>query len=222
MCDLAALYALWTIYISSLLGQSSSATLFVHASISCTERRKGAILSVASEITASTLGFSTPQWKFLCARYLFIIGLATFWINGKVRLNKWTFILSILSIFFIWLFRYQGFKFEPWCFDTSWNQCHWFCYFYPAFLVAFILFRLYKSSAKWLKRAMIVLGKASYEIFLMQMTAITILKMYLNSKEEWLIYIPSVWVLSIVLGLCFHKLLSIKPSFKLYKYGKEV
>lgn len=164
--------------------------------------------SIISEILASVFGLSTTEWKFLCVRYIFIIGLATYWARGKVTLNIWTFILSLISIFFIWLFRYKGFKWEPWFYDTSWNQCHWLCYFYPAFLVVTLLAKLYECSKKWLKKAMIILGKASYEIFLMQMSVISVLKLYLDPRQNAVLFIPSVWLLSIVLGLSFRKLLT--------------
>ena len=124
-----------------------------------------------------------------------------------IRLTPWTFLLSLVSIYFLWLFRCAHFKCEPWFFDTTWTQCHWICYFYPAFLCPFLLGTLYRKLPKLLKKPLITLGKASYEIFLMQMAVIALLAAAFHSGKS----VPQVllaWPLSIGLGLALHRLLS--------------
>ena len=164
------------------------------------------LAAVACELAASCLHPPTILWIYLCARYIFIIGLASFWLDGRIRLTPWTFLLSLVSIFFLWLFRYAGFKCEPWFYDSTWSQCHWICYFYPAFLCPFLLGTLYRKSPKRLKKLLIVLGKASYEIFLMQMAVIAVLAACFHSGKS----VPQVllaWLLSLGLGFALHCLL---------------
>ena len=164
------------------------------------------LASIASELVASWFHVPNLVWIYLCARYLFIIGLAAFWMEGRIRLTLWTFLLSLASIYFLWLFRYAHFKCPPFFFDTPWSQCHWVCYFYPAFLCPFLLGTLYRKSSKCLKKVLIALGKASYEIFLMQMCTIAVLAPLFQSDKSWA-YIVLAWTFSLGLGLAFHRLL---------------
>ena len=164
------------------------------------------LASIASELVASWLHVPNLVWIYLCARYLFIIGLAAFWLEGRIRLTPWTFLLSLVSLYFLWLFRYAHFKWPPFFFDTPWSQCHWMCYFYPAFLCPFLLGTLYRKSSKCLKKLIIALGKASYEIFLMQMCTMAVLSSVFQSHKS-LVYIFLAWTFSLGLGLAFHRLL---------------
>ncbi len=169
------------------------------------------LAAVACELAASWLHPPTILWIYLCARYIFIIGLAVFWLDGRIRLTPWTLLLSLVSIFFLWLFRYAHFKCTPWFFDTTWNQCHWICYFYPAFLCPFLLGALYRKSHKPIKKLLIALGKASYEIFLSQMAVIAVLAALFRANKS-LAYILLAWTLSLGLGLALHRLLDRKKS----------
>lgn len=142
------------------------------------------LASIASELAASWLHVPNLVWIYLCARYLFIIGLAAFWLEGRIRLTPWTFLLSLASLYFLWLFRYAHFKWPPLFFDTTWNQCHWVCYFHPAFLCPVLIGLLYRVSFKGLKKLLIVLGKASYEIFLAQMAVIAVLASLFRANKS--------------------------------------
>ena len=106
----------------------------------------------------------------------------------------------------------------PWFFDTTWNQCHWICYFHPAFLCPFLLGTLYRKSPKRLKKLLIVLGKASYGIFLMQMAVIAVLAACFHSGKS----VPQAllaWPLSIGLGLALHRLLGHPRRREVRKRG---
>ena len=165
------------------------------------------LASIASELAASWLHVPNLVWIYLCARYLFIIGLAAFWLEGRIRLTPWTFLLSLASLYFLWLFRYAHFKWPPLFFDTTWNQCHWVCYFHPAFLCPVLIGLLYRVSFKGLKKLLIVLGKASYEIFLAQMAVIAVLASLFRANKS-LACILLAWTLSLGLGLALHRLLA--------------
>jgi peptidoglycan/LPS O-acetylase OafA/YrhL len=169
------------------------------------------LASIASELVASWIHVPNLVWIYLCARYLFIIGLAAFWLEGRIRLTPWTFLLSLASLCFLWLFRYAGFKWPPFFFDTPWSQCHWVCYFHPAFLCPVLLGMLYRVSFKGLKKLLIALGKASYEIFLSQMAVIAVLGSLFRANKS-LACILLAWTLSLGLGLALHRLLDRKRS----------
>ena len=169
------------------------------------------LASIASELAASWLHVPNLVWIYLCARYLFIIGLAAFWLEGRIRLTPWTFLLSLASLYFLWLFRYAHFKWPPFFFDTTWSQCHWVCYFHPAFLCPVLIGMLYRISCKGLKKLLIALGKASYEIFLSQMAVIAVLGSLFRANKS-LACILLAWTLSLGLGLALHRLLDRKRS----------
>lgn len=169
------------------------------------------LASIAAELVASWIHVPNLVWIYLCARYLFIIGLAAFWLEGRIRLTPWTLLLSLASIWFLWLFRYAHFKWPPFFFDTPWSQCHWVCYFHPAFLCPVLLGILYRISCKCMKKLLIALGKASYEIFLAQMAVIGVWEVCFPSGKSPA-YIALVWTLSLGLGLAFHRLLGRRKS----------
>ena len=110
---------------------------------------------------------------------------------------------AILIPSFTWIAR--AFK-TPFYFDTPWSQCHWVCYFHPAFLCPVLLGLFYRISFKGLKKLLIVLGKASYEIFLAQMAVIAVLGSLFRTNKS-LTYILLAWTLSLGLGLVLHRLL---------------
>lgn len=112
-----------------------------------------------------------PDWlyRLLFFRYFFLIYLGYLWVEKGICLNRITLCLSIVSIFFILLFTYTSVNLEPLFFQSGWRINHWICDFYVAYLFMFFLKFSYNYLSEKLKSFICLMGKYSYEIFLLQM-----------------------------------------------------
>ena len=113
----------------------------------------------------------TDLYRLSCLRYIYLIYLGYVWSRGGIKLNALTVALSLVSIVFITIFRYTDITIEPVFYDAvySWKDCHWICYFYPAFLFMFILKWAYDKFGTKLRTFVEMLGRYSWEIFVTQM-----------------------------------------------------
>lgn len=138
----------------------------------------------------------------LCIRYIFLIYLGLVWAKIGVKINKMIVTLSIISLIFIFIFAYTDIKLEPFFFDNDWKIFHWISYFYPAFLLVWGLNWLYTRLSKRMKDAFVLLGKYSWEIFLMQMFVLSFLPLekFLLLGNKYLMLVLFVFI-SFVLSI---------------------
>lgn len=127
------------------------------------------IISIGLELLASFIHISEHAYKFLFFRYFFLIFLGYLWSLNGVLLNRKTLLLSCISILFICLFDYTNIDLSLLFYDTSWKCFHWICYFYPAFLLIFILHFIYKRSSVFVQKFLELIGRNSWTIFCVQM-----------------------------------------------------
>lgn len=133
-------------------------------------------LCIMLEIFCSVANMPENVYRLLCFRYVFLIYLGYLWVkNDGIVLNKKTILLSLISAMAIVMLNithnhFPCMNFEPWVFDTNWTAFHWFTYFLPWSLEAFVIckFYLWKPDCK-INRLVLLCGKRSYEIFLWQM-----------------------------------------------------
>lgn len=116
-----------------------------------------------------------PEWlyRLLFFRYFFLVYLGYSWVTKGIHLNRNTLLLSVISIVFILLFTYTSINLEPLFFQTDWRINHWICYFYVTYLFMFFLKFCYNHLNEKLKLFICLMGKYSYEIFLLQMFVFT-------------------------------------------------
>lgn len=127
------------------------------------------VLSAAVEIACSLTNFPVSLYRLACLRYLFLIYLGFAWSRIGIRISVSTVILSLVSVAFIYAFL-AGLTFEPLFFTArGWENCHWVCYFYPAFLFMFFLWLAYRKFPSKLCAAVMEIGRNSWHIFLAQM-----------------------------------------------------
>lgn len=168
-------------------------------------------LSVLSEIICSCVNMPSWLYRLLFVRYLFLIYLGYQWVtNGGIPISKKTIILSLVSILFILVFQYTDVNLEPFFYFSDWKIFHWICYFYVAYIFVYILSVCYKMLpfVKWWG----VIGKYSYEIFLVQMFVFTF---YPTDKIQMII--DNVYV-TVIVRIFVTTLLSIIPVLLYKKY----
>lgn len=167
------------------------------------------------EIVVSKLGIPDHIYRLIALRYLFLIFLAWLWLQEGIVLNKKTFLLSILSLLSIIYFEYFSIDNSPFFCNTSWTFHRWPCYYFVSTVLCYLLYCIYQlvSQISVLNKAIHILAKCSYEIFLIQMALITLIPYF---GIGWIIFIV---FLSIFGGYYFNKMYAVvtidrKPSFQ--------
>lgn len=131
------------------------------------------LLCAGADAAYSCIAIPFPIDKPCCVRYLYLIFLGYVWSRNGIRLTPLTVALSIVSIVFLAIFTYTDWNLEPaFRHDASWIRSrwsHWICYFYPAFLLMFILRWVCNILPQKLNAIVEELGRRSWGIFLMQM-----------------------------------------------------
>lgn len=131
-------------------------------------------ICIIVEIICSYINMNMLIYRLLFFRYIYIIYLGYLWVKNGIVINKITMLLSCISIVSILFFCYAGGIINPEpLFFRHWPFCHWICYFYPAYLLVFLLYKLCNNIGGRLKFFLYELGKYSYEIYLLQMIVFT-------------------------------------------------
>ncbi len=172
------------------------------------------LVSVGCEVLSSLIHIPEPVFRLLCLRYLFLIYLGIEWVQEGIVINAKTLLLSLISIAAIIYFTYFDHSLEPFFFKTAWRYHRWICYFYVAYLLAWLLSLGYNAirNVNWLDRFFKSIGDASYEIYLVQMAVFSIFSRRLLSFLPEVVGVVSYVIIgltvSIVGGLVYHRLWS--------------
>lgn len=126
-------------------------------------------LSLLWELVCIYIHIPEMLYRLLFFRYFFLIYLGYMWVEKGILLDNIRLLLSVVSIAFILMFAYTSINFEPLFFQTDWKIYHWICYFYVASLFLFFLKFCYNRLSTKLKEFIGLMGKYSFEIFLLQM-----------------------------------------------------
>ena len=170
------------------------------------------------EIVLSLLGIPDHLYRLLAIRYIFLIYLGWLWVNEGVTINWITLLLSVLSLATIIYFEYYSVNDEPLFLNTAWKTHRWPCYFFVAFGLIALLHYIWSEIGKnryvssFVKR----IAASSYEIFLIQMSLIFLVKsndlqFIHNSKIQHITWVLFIWILSIAGGVLFHKVMNRPP-----------
>lgn len=89
-----------------------------------------------------------------------------------MNLKRW--ILSIIGFVSLFCFIYIRSDFEPVFYNTGWFEHRWICYPYATYLLLWIIYKVYSILRESIVSMFSLLGRASYEICLLQMIFTTI------------------------------------------------
>lgn len=140
-------------------------------------------MSIAFEVLCNII--SMPGWlyRLLCFRYLFLIYLGYLLVNHGAVLNKYTMLLSAISIVALYYFDYVSPDWRPWFFQSvDWPGAHWICYFYIAFPMMYLLARFFYwlPPNSLIENVVCKLGRHSYAIFIFQLFYFVIITPYVK------------------------------------------
>lgn len=134
------------------------------------------IICESFEILFSVINLPDGLYRLLAVRYIFLLYLAWLWVKDGIVINRLTVLLSFLSFLAIVYFEYFSVDDEVLFYNTAWKYHRWPCYFFVAngggYLLR-LLFEFLQNSPSVMK-AIKLLAKCSYEIFLIQMLVICV------------------------------------------------
>lgn len=172
------------------------------------------LLSEGLEIFCSLTNPPDPLYRLLIFRYVFLIYLGFLWVKEGIVVNNKMFLLSILSLLAEIYFLCFSMDNEPCFFNTNWSLSKWPCYYWVSNGLVCILYFVWKNLKKCQQVLKIVgaLAKNSWEIFLMQMASIFIIKQEMipvqNRTAQYVLYMAIIWTVSIWGGYLLNKLWS--------------
>ena len=143
-----------------------------------------------------------PDWiyRLLVVRYIFLIFLGWFWVKDGVVINRTTIIISLISLCSIVYFEYFSIDDEPLFFNTGWKFQRWPCYFYVAYGLTAMLRLLFDvlNQKPLVTRCYKQLALCSYEIFLVQMIVVYLLKsehLILVMNIDNILFVYVIWLI---------------------------
>lgn len=167
------------------------------------------LLSALCEMLCCIIHLPEFMYRLLCFRYLFLIPLGYYWYKNGINIHRGgVILLTIISVCAIYLFNYSDIDFSPIFYESNrsgypWHTCHWICYFYVAFLLAAMLYRLMQVLPSSCVRVVCQLGKASWEIFCCQMCLLAISMSHYDTSSY--LYITAIWALSLTIGFSLYR-----------------
>lgn len=155
------------------------------------------IISQLSETACSYFHMSQLAYRLLFIRYIFLFYLGYILAYKGFILNLYTFCLSSICLVVSTYVVYSHRVFVPFLYDFVNPACHWFCYIFIAYILLFLLRKIYClfDTVSILKMYVLKAGKYSYEIFLFQIVYFAIADDYTDNLLEHIISHYHVYVL---------------------------
>lgn len=133
------------------------------------------LVSQSIEWLCIYVDFPEFEYRLTCFRYVFLIYLGFLWVSNRIsrKLTWYQIILAFISLVILLALYYTSGSLNPFLHDTVWRSYHWICYFYPAFLLPWLIWKMYDKLSLKIRKNIGEIGKYSYEIFLNQMIIFT-------------------------------------------------
>jgi hypothetical protein len=127
-----------------------------------------------------------PSWldSILYIRYIFVAALGVWLVFQKQVITRWILFGGLISAVYIFAVYYLNFQF--WFFGPYDSFFHAFSYFWTLLIVVLGIQYLPSDSCKIMYRALRELGKASWHIFLVQMTFFFLVAGFLPSSVNYI------------------------------------
>lgn len=129
------------------------------------------VISQCAEWICMYMEIPESIYRLTCLRYILLLYLGYVWTTNKISrsLTKHQIVLSLASLVILLVLYYTTGSLKPLLFDTDWRVFHWVSYFYVALLLPWILWKIFSIIPQKNRKLMALLGKCSYEVFLIQM-----------------------------------------------------
>ena len=151
------------------------------------------------EVIKVYIGITNREYRLIVLRYLLAIALGCYFSSGKFKIKKWMGILSFLfGAAFLYAISYCGYRST---YFSRWSKTSM-----PAALyIAPIIYLLIKKCT-WECKPLALLGKASYNIYLVQMVFFYMANHIFDGVKGRLSSMLFTYVVCLVLGVIFYKI----------------
>ena len=169
------------------------------------------MLSIILEIVSSCIEMPEWLWRILCFRYVLLIWLGYDVVTNGIRISFKLLVLSIFSMAFISLMYYIHPNLSPLFIYNGWKIEHWPAYFYPTYLLLWLIRKMYDEIPERIKYMISAMRRASYEIFLLQMFCFALLtptriNVFEIQRYNFLLFLFFAWTFSVGGGILWKKL----------------
>ena len=169
------------------------------------------LFSIALEFVSSLAGMPDWLWRLLFFRYALLIWLGYDVVKNGIRLTPILIALSLASMAFIVVMYYKNPDISPILIHNGWKVEHWPAFFYPAFLLLWLIRCIYEKLSALVKDIIGRIGVASYEIFLCQMLYFAIAEpslaqLFRNEKLNYITYLLFAWCFSVGVGMLWNRI----------------
>ena len=151
------------------------------------------------EVIKVPMGMTGDTFRLIVLRYIFAMALGCYFSMGKFKIKKW---MGVLSFLFgaVWIYAvcYAGYK--PMYF-YRWSRTSMLAVFY----IAPITYLLIKY-VTWECKPLALIGKASYNVFFVQMVYFHMANRIFDGVEGNLPGMLTAYTICIVFGLLFYKI----------------
>ncbi len=162
------------------------------------------LISQGVEWICMYIDIPEPIYRLSLLRYIFLIYLGYVWSTNRMSqtLSVKQIVLSLISLVILLGLYYTSGSLQPFLYDTLWRPYYWICYFYTAFLLPWLIWKIYWKLSLKIREFVGEIGKCSYEIYLVQMSVFTL---YPHTKlsvgnyyVDMLIFIVTSMLISII------------------------
>ena len=151
------------------------------------------------EVIKVPLGMSGGAFRLIVLRYIFAMALGCYFSMGKYKIKKWMAAVSLVfGAVFIYAVCYGGYK--P-VFFNRWSRTSMLAVFYIAPIAYWLI-----KNCKWECKPLALIGKASYNVFFVQMVYFHMANRIFDGVEGNFGGMLTAYTICIVLGLLFYKI----------------
>lgn len=156
-------------------------------------------VNILYEIIKVPMGMSAEVFRLIVLRYIFAMALGCYFSMGKYRIRRWMGIVSFLfGAAFIYAVCYAGYK--P-TFFYRWSRTSMLAVFYIAPIAYFLI-----KKCTWECKPLACIGKASYNIFFVQMVFFHLANRIFDGVEGSFPAMLTTYAFCISAGLLFYKI----------------
>lgn len=157
------------------------------------------VANILYEVIKVPLGLPGGAFRLIVLRYIFAIALGCYFSMGKFKIKKWMAALSfVFGAVFIYVVCYAGYK--P-IFFFRWSRTSMLAVFYIAPIAYWLI-----KNCKWECKPLALIGKASYNVFFVQMVYFHMANRIFDGVEGNFGGMLTCYTICIVLGILFYKI----------------
>ena len=158
-----------------------------------------AAANIFYEVIKVPMGMTGDTFRLIVLRYIFAMALGCYFSMGKFKIKKWMGVLSfVVGVIWIYAVCYAGYK--P-MFFYRWSRTSMLAVFY----IAPITYLLIKY-CKWECKPLALIGKASYNVFFVQMVFFHMANRIFDGVEGSFLPMLGTYAVCIIVGLLFYKI----------------